>query len=160
MTLRGRPPKPTALKVLEGNPGKRPLNEREPKPLTVEPDMPSYLDREAQREWKRLVPILLRMRVLTEADGVALANLCQAYSTMVQAQKLMSNAAKGRRSPLLVKTRAGYQYQSPLLGIINGQMEIIARHLREFGLTPASRSRVVTNTDARAGDSLEVKLCG
>jgi hypothetical protein len=30
--MRGRRPKPTALKELEGNPGKRPLNQREPKP--------------------------------------------------------------------------------------------------------------------------------
>lgn len=27
----GRPPKPTYLKVLEGNPGRRPINENEPK---------------------------------------------------------------------------------------------------------------------------------
>ena len=32
MATRGRKPKPTALKVLEGNPGKRPLNDREPVP--------------------------------------------------------------------------------------------------------------------------------
>ena len=32
MATRGRKPKPTALKVLEGNPGKRPLNENEPIP--------------------------------------------------------------------------------------------------------------------------------
>ena len=30
MATRGRKPKPTALKALEGNPGKRPLNEHEP----------------------------------------------------------------------------------------------------------------------------------
>ena len=30
MATRGKKPKPTALKVLEGNPGKRPLNDREP----------------------------------------------------------------------------------------------------------------------------------
>ncbi|MEQ8198694.1 MAG: phage terminase small subunit P27 family, partial [Clostridiaceae bacterium] len=32
MAQRGRKPKPTAIKVLEGNPGKRPLNKNEPKP--------------------------------------------------------------------------------------------------------------------------------
>lgn len=32
MAARGRKPKPTALKVLEGNPGKRPLNDHEPIP--------------------------------------------------------------------------------------------------------------------------------
>lgn len=32
MAQRGRKPKPTALKELEGNPGKRTLNDKEPKP--------------------------------------------------------------------------------------------------------------------------------
>ena len=32
MAARGRKPKPTALKELEGNPGKRSLNPSEPKP--------------------------------------------------------------------------------------------------------------------------------
>ena len=32
MATRGRKPKPTALKMLEGNPGKHPLNEHEPVP--------------------------------------------------------------------------------------------------------------------------------
>ena len=37
MAARGRKPKPTALKVLEGNPGKRPLNGHEPIPLLAYP---------------------------------------------------------------------------------------------------------------------------
>ena len=32
MATRGRKPKPTAIKELEGNPGKHPLNASEPKP--------------------------------------------------------------------------------------------------------------------------------
>ena len=32
MATRGRKPKPTAMKELEGNPGKHPLNTSEPKP--------------------------------------------------------------------------------------------------------------------------------
>ena len=37
MATRGRKPTPTAIKVLEGNPGKRPLNDREPKPAKKAP---------------------------------------------------------------------------------------------------------------------------
>ena len=47
MATRGRKPKPTALKVLEGNPGKRPLNENEPKPERKAPECPSWLEPEA-----------------------------------------------------------------------------------------------------------------
>ena len=159
MGMRGPAPKPSSIRMLEGNAAKRPMPSNEPSPLAGEPDMPLHLDREARREWKRLVPILLSMRVLTVADGVALANLCQAYSMLVRAHQAMQQAAKAGGSGLLMKTPSGYVQQSPLIGIINSQVEIINRISREFGLTPASRTRVATMNDSE-GDALENKLCG
>jgi len=141
MGLRGPAPKPTSLVILEGNRGRRPINDREPKPLAVRPKCPTYLDEAGQKEWKRLIPILLRMRILTEADGIALANLCQAYSTMTKAQEQLNKAG------ILYKTKSGYIQQSPLLGIVNSQIEIINRLCREFGLTPSARSRILTQQD-------------
>jgi P27 family predicted phage terminase small subunit len=145
--------------VLEGNPARRPLPANEPRPLPGEPEMPKYLDREARREWKRLVPILLSMRVLSAADGLQLANLCQAYSILLQAHKAMRQAGKGGGSGLLMKTPGGYVQQSPLLGILNGQVEILNRISREFGLTPSARTRLEATAEP-AIDSLEAKLCG
>jgi len=53
-----RRPKPTALKQLAGNPGKRPLNFSEPRfdpgPITV----PRQLGKLARVEWRRLAPLL------------------------------------------------------------------------------------------------------
>jgi P27 family predicted phage terminase small subunit len=123
-----------------------------------EPEMPGHLDREARREWKRQVPILLSMRILTTADGMALGNLCQAYSLLVQAHKAMRQATKGGGSGLLMKTPSGYIQQSPLIGIINGQVEIINRISRDFGLTPSSRIRLEATEPSV--DALEAKLCG
>jgi P27 family predicted phage terminase small subunit len=159
MGARGFPPKPTALKRLEGNPGKRRLNTREPQPLPGEPEMPEGLDDIARKEWERLVPVLLRMRVLTEADQMALANLCRAYSTMIQAEEQMRLQAIPGKSPLVKKLQRGFGYQTILLRIINTQMDIVNRQLREFGLTPASRSRIVVNA-GNPVNPVEVKLCG
>jgi P27 family predicted phage terminase small subunit len=106
------------------------------------------------------VPLLLSMRVLTESDGLALANLCMTYSTMVQAQRLMIKSATGNRSPLLMRTASGYVMQSPLLGIINGQMAALTVMLREFGLTPASRTRITATSESGGVDNLERLLCG
>ena len=78
------------------------------------------------------------MKVLTEADYIALANLCQAYSTLVNAQKQMN------KTGILYKSKSGYVQQSPLLGIIHTQTTIVNNLLREFGLTPSSRTRVAT----------------
>src|SRR3954447_24918713 len=138
MGLRGPAPKPTAIKRLEGNPGKRKLNEAEPSPTLGAPECPDHLDDVARKEWDRLTSILVAMKVLTEADYIALANLCQAYSTLVNAQKRMN------KTGILYKSKSGYIQQSPLLGIIHTQTTIVNNLLREFGLTPSSRTQVAT----------------
>jgi Phage terminase, small subunit len=66
---------------------------------------------------------------------------------------------RSHRSALLIKTPNGYPQQSPLLSIVNGQSEIVSRMLREFGLTPASRSRINAVDETPVVDDLEMKLC-
>jgi len=78
MATRGRKPKPTALKALEGNPGRRALNENEPKPRGAVSACPDWLEDEAKAEWARMGEILARMGVLTEVDLTACAGYCQA----------------------------------------------------------------------------------
>ena len=53
MATRGRKPKPTAMKELEGNPGKHPLNTSEPKPNKKAPACPKWLEPEAKKEWRK-----------------------------------------------------------------------------------------------------------
>ena len=79
MAQRGRKPKPTAIKELEGNPGKRPLNDAEPKPERKAPPCPKWLEPEAKKEWRRLSKQLEQIGVLTEVDQAAFASYCQAY---------------------------------------------------------------------------------
>ena len=71
MATKGRKPKPTAMKLLEGNPGKRPLNVHEPIPPKGTVKCPAWLLPEAKKEWKRLAPALEAMGVLTMADQTA-----------------------------------------------------------------------------------------
>ena len=73
MAKRGRKPKPTALKKLEGNPGKRPLNELEPLPQVTMLRCPNWLEPEAKKEWRRLAPVLIGAGILTGADAVPFA---------------------------------------------------------------------------------------
>jgi P27 family predicted phage terminase small subunit len=107
------------------------------------PQCPDHLDAEAKRQWKQLTKMLLRIRVLTEADGLVLANLCQAWSTLVGAQ------TKLKESGLLLKTPSGYVQQSPLLGIVNNCTDTVIKLSREFGLTPSSRSRLEVTPEPR-----------
>lgn len=155
MGYRGRTPKPTAIELAEGRPGKRSVNYAEPQPRQVVPKCPAHLDERARKEWRRLVPILMQMRVLTEADGIALGNLCQSYSTMVRAQEKLNEMG------ILYKAPSGYVMQSPLLAVVNTCIETINKLSREFGLTPAARSRIYANpTQAEPKDRLEQILFG
>jgi phage terminase small subunit len=52
--VRGRKPKPTRLKLIEGNPGKRATNQHEPRPEPKVPTCPAHLCPAAKAEWKRL----------------------------------------------------------------------------------------------------------
>src|SRR5688572_24799602 len=121
MGYRGPTPKPSVIEIAEGCPGKRPVNGREPTPRTIAPKCPDHLDEAARKEWRRLVPILRRMRVLTEADGIALGNLCQTYSTLIQAQEKLTKMG------ILYKTKSGYVMQSPLLGVVNQCVDTITK---------------------------------
>ena len=141
MAMRGRKPKPTKLKLLEGNPGKRPLNPAEPVPDAALPDAPAHLDEDARAEWARTAEELNRLGLLTQVDRAAFAGYCAAYGRWAQA----SRALKGEG--LTVETTNGNVIQNPLVGIANKAMELMLRFAAEFGMTPSSRSRVsVPNT--------------
>ncbi len=134
MGRRGPAPKPTHLKVLAGNPGKRPINEDEPKPKPIAPKCPSWLDKEAKKEWKRVAPELERLGLLTQVDGAALAAYCQAYSRWKQAEEVLS------KHGLVFKTPNGYIQQLPQVAIAQKYARIMREFCHEFGLTPSSRS--------------------
>ena len=87
MAQRGRKPKPTAVKVLEGNPGKRGLNAGEPKPEKKAPRCPAWLEAEAKKEWKRMAKQMERLGILTEIDMAAFAGYCQAYARWKEAEE-------------------------------------------------------------------------
>ena len=69
MATRGRKPTPTAIKELEGNPGKRALNEREPKPQKKAPACPKWLEEEAKKEWVPDDGVILRATTVTFTEG-------------------------------------------------------------------------------------------
>jgi P27 family predicted phage terminase small subunit len=129
---------PTALKVVMGNPGKRPLNHLKPKPRLAIPSCPAHLQPTAKAEWKRLARHLHQLGVLTELDRAALAAYCQEYGRWVEAERRL------KETPPLLKTPAGHVRPSPWLAISNKSVELMHKFATELGLSPASRSRVTT----------------
>ena len=154
--MRGRPPKPTHLKILEGNPGKRPINISEPKPRPVTPNCPSWLTNEAKREWKRLVPELETLGLLTIVDRGALAACCQAYGRMVEAEQFLQRAAK---TGFMFKTESGYLQQLPQVSIAQKYAQQYRGFLALFGLSPSDRARLTVDGQ-READEMEELLSG
>ena len=83
-------PKPTALKIIEGDRGRRkPKDDVKPKP--VAPDCPAELDRGAKAVWNFLAPKVERLGLMTEVDGDSFAGVCQTRSRL----KLIWKELKG-----------------------------------------------------------------
>lgn len=142
--MSGPPPKPTALKLIEGNPGRRPLNKNEPKPPIARPAAPAFLTGHAAGEWARIVDRLADVGLMTDIDVATLAAYCQAYGRWVQAEEAL--AVFAARDPvnhgLIIKTSNGNAIQSPLVGAANTAMQLMHKFAVEFGMTPAARSRL------------------
>ena len=150
--MRGRKPKPTHLKVLEGNPGRRPLNEGEPHPERKIPTCPSHICPTGKAEWKRLTQQLFTLGVVTVLDRAVMAGYCQAYGRWVEAER------KLKETPAILKMPSGYLQQNPWLTIANKQLELMQRYMSELGLSPVARSRV--DIRATAGPSKFSGLLG
>ena len=143
---RGPKPKPTKLKLVEGNPGHRPLNQNEPEPPADMPDRPAFLDAYAVEEWDRQAPHLYGMGVLTIVDGATFAAYCMAYSRWRQAEEALAKEArtddKTKAAGTVIKTTSGNLIQNPLVGVANAARRDMMRFAAEFGLTPSSRSNI------------------
>ena len=156
MATKGRKPKPTAIKELEGNPGKRKLNENEPKPVRKAPSCPKWLLPEAKKEWRRLAKTMEAMGTLTESDRSAFAAYCQAYARWKEAEERITDRG------LVIRTPSGYPQQVPYVSIAQQYLKIMGQFAERFGLDPSSRSRIIAAGDmtANSGDEMDDLLGG
>lgn len=141
--MRGRKPKPTRLKVLEGNPGRRPLNTQEPTPapLALAPPPEIQQNPRALDEWHRIVPLLLSARMVTDVDRNALVAACHQWALYMEATEKLATTG------MLVKAPSGYPLQNPYLGIASKALHHCQRLWVELGCTPSARSRVTATGD-------------
>ena len=125
------------MKLREGNPGKRKLNDDAPKPPQVaclEP--PTYLGRYGKEEWRRIATELQSQDLLTSWDWSAFATYCEAYDTWRKAQNHI------RRNGWVMVTPKGYEQQSPWVAILQKARKDIVTIGGLLGLNPADRGRL------------------
>ena len=136
MARPGPAPKPTALKILAGNPGGKQLNSREPKPEIRAPRMPKGLPDEAQKFWKRNVSRLVTLGVLTEIDGPAFAIMSIHYAIVIEAIKQLDG------EDVTIEDDNKDKRKNPAMQILRDNSTAFRMYASEFGMTPASRSKI------------------
>lgn len=112
--MRGRKPKPTPLKVLDGTRKDR-INPNEPKVEAAPINPPHWLGLnvpEAMDFWDELAPVMQSAGLLTKADVPLFAQLCECLAIL-------------KEDPLNFKAR-----------------EMVRKIGVEFGMSPSARSRI------------------
>ena len=146
--------KPTALKKLEGNPGKQRLNDAEPDFDAIVPDRPLHLDAAAKKYWKELAPIVHRAKLLTEGDQLEFAMLCQTAATLAKATRAMN------QKPLVSEDSKGIPRVNPHFDLVMKATAKLITLCGEFGLSPAARSRVRVDVKRKSADSVDEAFNG
>jgi len=161
MGRRGPAPKPTALKVLQGNPSKRAINREEPKPSAGAVAPPSWLDGLALEMWAQIAPIVEGMKVLTVADCHSLALGCDAYAEVVELRAYLREDGRTYESRHFQMDADGNTVErlivrpQPEVAMLSDAWKRARAMMQEFGLTPASRSRIKTGAPAVEADPFE-----
>ena len=138
----GRKSKPSALKLIDGNPGKRPLNAHEPKPQKVyEPDPPEGFDELQTAKWQEVTAKLAKVRVLTELDLDALEIYCREWVNMHLA--IADIAVRGK----LMTTPGGGVMWNPNWSQYKHSQSVCRSIMAEFGMTPSTRTNLVADAD-------------
>ena len=121
------PRKPTALKELAGNPGKRPLNEAEPEFLPAETIAPDWLQGEGLHQGNKLAPQMALNNLLNVATVEPLATYCDLLGAYIDSR------------------RSG---EVPDMRIFNS-LRLMAK---EFGFTPSSKGGIVAPEKGKKND--------
>ena len=102
---------------------------------SLELECPAELPPVAQEEWRRIVGELIVLGVLSKFDRASLAVYCAAYAAWVEATEAIQQFG------MVIKSPNGYPVQSPYVAIQSRNAELLVQIAKEFGFTPASRSR-------------------
>lgn len=153
MGKRGPKPEPTVLKIAKGNPGKRAINKREPKPPSDGIEPPEYLAGKSLEKWHEVVPQLKMMGVMTDADVEVIARYCTMHEQWL---KYLDQVRRGL-DVLVIRDESGkvkYMQSTPAATMLMKLATSMLRIEQEFGLTPSARTGIVAQTNDQEDDPL------
>jgi P27 family predicted phage terminase small subunit len=134
MGKRGPKPKPTALKVFEGNRVRaNRLGEVVPPGGPEPPAPPDWLGPQGKAAWNEIAPVLFPIGCLTKSDYRLLCTYCEAWDDFFAARAVIE--VEG----MIATTDKGTCYQHPAVGIKNKAIQRIRQIGGDFGLSPSAR---------------------
>jgi len=134
MGARGPAPKSTNLRILEGNPSRRPLNHDEPQP-EAGAVCPDWLSACAKAVWDHYAPVLTSCGILTKADTHTLAAYCDAAAKWRMATEALDGDGElvdDRGMVAMVRVQRNYS-------------DLMAKFGTKLGLSPGDRTGIKTN---------------
>lgn len=140
----GRPPVPTSLKLVRGNPGKRPINAAEPIPPKADMAPPPGLEGVALEKWNEMTALFSAMGVFTQADRHPLQRYCLMWE---QWQQLEKHCREHGSTQL---TSTGYSQITAEATLAKSLRKELLEIERQFGMTPAARSSMKVSAGASA----------
>ena len=138
--MAGRYAKPTALKLVEGNKGKRALGKQEPDPPYLNDlTAPTWLPENAKVVWAEIVPDLRAARMLSSVDVPMLAKGCVAI-----AQYRLATAKLGDQLVIDGASMKAAQLNQWMIAQSMAFKQAMAVFM-QFGMSPAARTRLAIN---------------
>lgn len=147
------------------------MNKKEPKPTRAIPVAPGHMSARAQEAYGRVSVFLDGMGVLTEADGMALESMCEAYADLIEARQQLrksieveirsedgSNSypcevAKADCLTYVTVGKSGPMARSrPETALVADADNRLRAWMARFGMTPADRSRVSSAGETDTAD--------
>jgi P27 family predicted phage terminase small subunit len=98
------------------------------------PRAPAWLSADAKAEWRRIMPLLVERRILTDSDMAMVEAFCVASGRVREVERLIQ-ADKGMIDPKLFRMQ-------------DKAIQTARQIAAEIGLTPVSRSRPSVRDDA------------
>ncbi len=145
----GPKPKPIQLRVLEGNPGKRPLSEPvvQPRlePRKRVPAPPIDLGKLGKAQWRRVAKRLVAQGVLTDLDLNVLEFYCREFERYKNAEEQL------KLSGDVLRTGRDRLVPNPYLAIARQALNWLHKLGAELGLSPSERSRLGAGSGPGAG---------
>ncbi len=140
----GRPKKPTQLKKLEGTAREDRLlkNEMMPSKICHVPSAPTWMSKDAKKEWKATCADMIELDMLYRVDLGLLAAYCVEMSNYINAVKELQKPGEGFVIDIVRSDGSKYPMLNYWNTVKNQSLKNALSIATQFGFTPSARTRI------------------